>query len=228
MLASRISRRASPRWNSRTTLARRSSRRAISGRTIAKPDPNAFRRRTEKQGPLPEILILRNNNEAARGCKIPNFGIVSARQASVAYMKAAGKFFGECLAQLVGQILVEQQHGYSAGTTDSQRSRSAAKARQALMSSRVKSGNSSRISVSDMPEARYSSTSYTVIRSPRMQGFPLRLPGSIVTPFQLRNATRRHKMSNYSQKCARFAHAMCAFTMFALTAPRWRGLPVVG
>jgi hypothetical protein len=31
-----------------------------------------------------------------------------------------------------------------------------------------------------MPLARYSSTSYTVMRSPRTQGLPPRLPGSIV------------------------------------------------
>jgi len=31
-----------------------------------------------------------------------------------------------------------------------------------------------------MPPARYSSTSYTVMRRPRMHGFPPRLPGSIV------------------------------------------------
>lgn len=34
--------------------------------------------------------------------------------------------------------------------------------------------------LTDIPPARYSSTSRTVIRSPRMHGCPLRLPGSIV------------------------------------------------
>src|SRR5216684_1312250 len=74
-------------------------------------------------------------------------------------------------------MVKEELHGSMADI--SLRSRSAAKARQARMSSCVRSGKSSRISCSDMPEARYSSTSYTVMRMPRMQGFPPRLPGSI-------------------------------------------------
>ncbi len=60
------------------------------------------------------------------------------------------------------------------------RSRSAANAKQARMSSSVRYGKSRRISVCVIPDARYPSTSPTVIRRPRMQGFPLRLPGSIV------------------------------------------------
>lgn len=36
------------------------------------------------------------------------------------------------------------------------------------------------ISSSVIPEAKYSSTSETVIRMPLMQGFPLRFPGSMV------------------------------------------------
>ena len=33
----------------------------------------------------------------------------------------------------------------------------------------------------DMPAARYSRTSWTVIRKPRMHGWPLRLAGSMLT-----------------------------------------------
>jgi hypothetical protein len=47
------------------------------------------------------------------------------------------------------------------------------------MSSIVHSGKSARISASVMLDARYSKTSDTVIRSPRTQGFPLRLPAFI-------------------------------------------------
>ena len=50
----------------------------------------------------------------------------------------------------------------------SRRSRSAAKAIAALRSSFVKSGKSASISSSVISEARYSNTSYTVIRSPRI------------------------------------------------------------
>src|SRR5436190_18849692 len=48
------------------------------------------------------------------------------------------------------------------------------------MSSLVRSGKSARMSSMDMPPARYSSTSWTVMRIPRMHGWPLRLPGSMV------------------------------------------------
>ena len=67
---------------------------------------------------------------------------------------------------------------YPGGIVVSFRSRSAAKARQARMSSLVRSGKSLRISFSVMPEARYSRISYTVIHKLRMH--PPRLPGSIV------------------------------------------------
>ena len=60
------------------------------------------------------------------------------------------------------------------------RSRSAANARQARMSSSVNSGKSARICACVIPEARYSRTSVTVIRMPRMQGLPPRLPGEAV------------------------------------------------
>ena len=48
------------------------------------------------------------------------------------------------------------------------------------MSSVVSSGKSPKISASVIPDARYSSTSETVMRRPRTQGFPLRLPDSTV------------------------------------------------
>ncbi len=48
------------------------------------------------------------------------------------------------------------------------------------MSERVNSGKSTTISSGVIPPARYSKTSWTVIRSPRTQGFPLRLSGSMV------------------------------------------------
>jgi len=56
------------------------------------------------------------------------------------------------------EVLVEEKL-HAAGTDKSRRSRSAANARQARMSSEARSGKSARISASDMPDARYSSTS---------------------------------------------------------------------
>ncbi len=66
---------------------------------------------------------------------------------------------------------------------NSLRSRSAANARQARISSCVSSGKSRSISCGVIPPARYSRTSCTVILIPRMHGLPLRLPGSIVMIF---------------------------------------------
>ncbi len=60
------------------------------------------------------------------------------------------------------------------------RSRSAAYARHARTSSRVSCGKSSINCCSDMPLARYPSTSPTVMRVPRTQGFPNRTAGSAV------------------------------------------------
>jgi hypothetical protein len=53
------------------------------------------------------------------------------------------------------------------------RSRAAANPRHARISSFVKFGKSRKISLSVIPPPRYSSASYTVIRVPLMQGFPL-------------------------------------------------------
>ena len=53
--------------------------RDICRRTIAEPNPNAFRRRAEKHGPLPEILILGNDREPVRGSVVPNIGIIRVR-----------------------------------------------------------------------------------------------------------------------------------------------------
>ena len=50
--------------------------------------------------------------------------------------------------------IVAERRSHDAPNDTSRRSRSAANARQAQMPSRVKSGKSSRISCSDMPEAR--------------------------------------------------------------------------
>src|SRR6266404_6750577 len=90
-----------------------------------------------------------------------------------------GKKIFEKLGQSGRQVLIKEQL-HAAGTVMSLRSRSAAKVIHALKSSRVRSGKSLRISSSVISEARYSRTSYTVIRNPRTQGFPPRLFGSIV------------------------------------------------
>src|SRR5882672_7843352 len=90
-------------------------------------------------------------------------------------MGAGGKLVGKNSHKLVTQVLVEEQ--LHATELARRRSRAAANARAARMSSRARSGKSLRISSSVIPPARYSSTSYTVMRVPLMHGFPLRTAG---------------------------------------------------
>ena len=86
---------------------------------------------------------------------------------------------GQSGGQQRGQVLVEQQP-HAARGEKVRRSRSAAKAKQARMSSWVSAGNSARSSDSGVPAARYPRTSYTVMRVSRMHGFPFRRPGLMV------------------------------------------------
>jgi len=85
---------------------------------------------------------------------------------------------------LLGEGVVRIKKKFHATDADRRFSLSAAKVRHARMSSRVSSGKSFKISSAVMPEARYSSTSETVILIPRMQGLPLLFPGSIVMIFE--------------------------------------------
>lgn len=82
-----------------------------------------------------------------------------------------------------GKVLVEEEL-HPGGIDMSLCSRSAANVSTARMSSRSRSGKSARISVSVIPDAKYSRTSYTVIRSPRKHGFPPLFPGSRVMRFK--------------------------------------------
>lgn len=82
------------------------------------------------------------------------------------------------------------------------RCRMAANSSAAIISSRVNSGKSLRISSKDMPDASHLSTSSTVIRMPLIHGLPLLLPGSIVIIFLYINMMSKylncHKNSHFS------------------------------
>src|SRR5258705_13873900 len=106
---------------------------------------------------------------------VPILLILSGAKANVSHVHAAGKVAGENSHEFVDQVLVKQQR--HATELASRRSRAAANARAARMSSRVRSGKSLRISSSVIPPARYSSRSYTVMRVPLMHGLPLRTVG---------------------------------------------------
>src|SRR5437016_967578 len=113
------------------------------------------------------------------GSIIPEKSIIGFFQSDVSHMDGGGADIAKKANKARRQVLIEKEL-HPGGIVISFRSRSAAKARQARMSSIVRSGKSLRISSSVIPEARYSRMSYTVIRSPRIQGLPPRLPGSIV------------------------------------------------
>ena len=93
--------------------------------------------------------------------------------ASVTWSDSGWRSINDCLKSGRKVVIVQQPHKGESDTNLS--SRSSAKASHALMSSTVKSGKSTRISSSHIPDARYSSTSYTVILKPRMHGLPPRL-----------------------------------------------------
>jgi hypothetical protein len=87
----------------------------------------------------------------------PDRRIVCTFKSDVADVRRVGKVGLDGSHDAMGRILREPQ--LHAGMLKSRRSRSAAKARQARISWLRKSGKSPRISVSDIPPARYSSIS---------------------------------------------------------------------
>ena len=99
------------------------------------------------------ILIFRNDSEPVEFCVLPHSMIGRFLKADISHVFQIGKCVAQTPGELVREIVVKQQFQEAPNDT-SRRSRSAANARQARMSSRVKSGKSSRISCSDMPDAR--------------------------------------------------------------------------
>jgi len=148
-------------------------------RAVPSPNPDYLGRVPQQEAPLVEIGILRDDREPMLGGVSPDGIVIGSLQANLADMRRARVEVREDGEETGREVLVEEQP-HAGGTETNLRSRSAAKARQARMSSRVKSGKSRRISSSLIPDARYSRTSLTVIRRPRMQGFPPRLPDSTV------------------------------------------------
>lgn len=99
-----------------------------------------------------------------------------------AIMSAVGEVRREQFQKSRAEIFVEKQLHPAVGAA-SLRSRAAANSRAARTSSRDRDGKSRRMSSSDIPPARYSRMSYTVMRVPLMQGLPLRTPGSMTMRF---------------------------------------------
>src|SRR5437870_2305968 len=104
-----------------------------------------------------KVSVFGNDDVTLLLCERPDESVVGAKEAVKLDVRRAGIEIENLRDNSIGQVLIEQE--LHAAGVKSLRSRSAAKARQALMSSRVSSEKSARISSSVMPEARYSSTS---------------------------------------------------------------------
>ena len=145
---------------------------------VAETDLNDLWRMASNRSAGQKVIVLRDDDEPFVSCELPDVFVVLASKTHISYVTTTGKPPHKNINEAKRQILVNQR--FHATDPRRRRSRSAANAKQARISSLVSSGKSARISASVMPAARYSSTSDTVMRSPRMQGYPLRLPGSIV------------------------------------------------
>ena len=116
----------------------------LMGGAIAQPDPDDFGRKSEKEATLMEFRVLRNDGEVPEPRKFPDDLIIGTLQAERSDVRRTGVERGQHFDQTVREVLVEWE--LHEVTVSSFRSRSAAKARQALISSAVRSGKSRRIS----------------------------------------------------------------------------------
>src|SRR5437867_521323 len=98
---------------------------------------------------------------------LPNLSVAGLVEAEQSNLGGSWKEICQPGAELVTEILIEQQLHTAVSIRDS---RSAAKARDARMSSSVSSGKSAMISSCDIPAANHPSTSETAMRIPRMHG----------------------------------------------------------
>ena len=105
------------------------------------------------EAPLPEVGVLRDDAQPSLRSEAPHRLVVCAREADIPDMGRLWVKVLERVDEVRGEVLVEQQP-HAGGADASFRSRSAANAKQARMSSEVRSGKSRRISASLMPEAR--------------------------------------------------------------------------
>lgn len=121
-------------------------------RTVAHPQPNDLGRMTVKETPLTQVRILGHNATTVPGGVLPHEGIGGGLETHLAHVQGSRVAILQRCWQVRGQVLVEQES--HTGIVASLRSRSAAKARQARISSRVRSGKSARISSSVIPPAR--------------------------------------------------------------------------
>src|SRR5690606_31656109 len=139
--------------------------RDVLGRTVSEANPDDLRWWTEENAQAVEILVLRDEDEAVCGRPGPDRPVRRPLEPERGDMCGVRIGVREIADQARCEVLVEEQlHGrrrggpasrpQAPGTLESFRSRSAANARQARMSSRASWGNWSRISSSLIPPAR--------------------------------------------------------------------------
>jgi len=146
-----------------------------SRRLIPDIKPDDSWREAFYEASISKICVFRNDHIIKLLTEIPNLAVTGSFQSYISYMRASGIFRHEVVHKFGAQVFVKEK--FHAAELDKRRSRDAAKAKQALISSRVRSGKSERIFSSSMPPARYSRMSYTVMRVPLIHGLPLRING---------------------------------------------------
>ncbi len=145
---------------------------------VAKPNPDDLRRSSGEDTAVEEVGILRHDRQSVQAGVAPDCPIPGPAQSCRQNVLRSRIKVVQRRNQGLRKILVEEQ--LHAAIVSNLRSRSAANARQARMSLSVSCAKSANISAYVIPDARYSSTSPTVILVPRMQGLPLRFPSSSV------------------------------------------------
>ena len=127
----RITGRIEPVKTARTSPKRN---RDIDCRTVARTHPDDFRRCSCEKTQLPKIAVLGNDGEAVFASECPDRAVIGFAQTDIQNMRRIGIKIGKLLHEPRRQVLVEQQSHPAAGDI-SLRSRSAANARQARISS---------------------------------------------------------------------------------------------
>jgi hypothetical protein len=107
---------------------------------------------------LTKVVVLGNYRRVVARSVLPDLQVNLPLEPDELDVLAPGIRSFETTDQAMTEILVEQQ-AHAVGEPASRRSRAAANAKVARMSSRVRDGKSARISSSVIPPARYSRTS---------------------------------------------------------------------
>ena len=124
----------------------------LGGRAVSHLYPEHLRWAASHNTEVVVLFVLPHDGESIQPGVFPNLIIVRAVQALGLYMAGTGEQVSQTADQIGRQVLIEEQ--LHATATSMVRSRSAAKPKQAWMSSCVRYGKSSRTSATVIPAAR--------------------------------------------------------------------------